>query len=250
MTRKRGVYFFRRRLPRSHAGEVALSLQTRAYRAAEALAEAINSAFENFFVRLCMAAFDVADALRRYLLEERAKLRALHIDTPPGKRIYGSNISGNDSHSRDLEHTAMSIASLQDSLARRRIFIKDQEADRIIDEHPATDEERKELALGLMQADIQNLEQSRAWLTGGLVDAIEPVTVVAAKSTPPLQSLEPVAAPIVAGPTLSEVLPAFLDYMTNDKGWRGQTLAQNTTTYRKLKEVCGDNPLSSLCDAT
>ena len=42
ITRKRGVYYFRRRLPRSHGGEIALSLRTRHYRKAEYLGEALT----------------------------------------------------------------------------------------------------------------------------------------------------------------------------------------------------------------
>jgi hypothetical protein len=43
ITRKRGVYYFRRRLPHPWRGEVALSLRTRHYREAEFLSEALTN---------------------------------------------------------------------------------------------------------------------------------------------------------------------------------------------------------------
>src|SRR5207302_10262123 len=39
---------------------------------------------------------------------------------------------------------------------------------------------------------------------------------------------------------LSELLSAFLEFMTIDEGWRGQTLAQNTATYRMFIAHRGD----------
>ena len=47
-----------------------------------------------------------------------------------------------------------------------------------------------------------------------------------------------VATAIVTGPRLSEVLPGFLAFMSEQGVWRGQTLAQNTATYEMLIELC------------
>lgn len=45
ITAKRGVYYFRRRLPRPRIGEVALSLRTANYRLAQSLAVRLNGRF-------------------------------------------------------------------------------------------------------------------------------------------------------------------------------------------------------------
>lgn len=45
-------------------------------------------------------------------------------------------------------------------------------------------------------------------------------------------------------PLLSEILPGFLDYMSKHEGWRGQTVAQNQTTYAMFIECCGDMPVT------
>jgi|GEM_PF-6250477 len=46
MTRKRGVYYYRRRLPKPHKGEVTLSLRTKAFRYAEHLASVLDQSFQ------------------------------------------------------------------------------------------------------------------------------------------------------------------------------------------------------------
>jgi len=41
------------------------------------------------------------------------------------------------------------------------------------------------------------------------------------------------------------VLPSFLDYMSAYEEWRGQTLAQNKTTYAMFMQCCGDLPVTA-----
>jgi hypothetical protein len=58
-----------------------------------------------------------------------------------------------------------------------------------------------------------------------------------------------IGPPVVAheapiGPKLSDILPGFIEQMSNESGWRGQTLMQNKGTYRIFMEVCGDLPVT------
>jgi hypothetical protein len=62
ITRKRGVYY-RRRLPRPHSGEIAVSLRTRWFRGAQALAAILDSAFDKFFASRAMT----TDSACRYI---------------------------------------------------------------------------------------------------------------------------------------------------------------------------------------
>ena len=48
----------------------------------------------------------------------------------------------------------------------------------------------------------------------------------------------------IVGPLLSQVLPGFLDFMSKQEGWRGQTLAQNRATYDMFVQCCGDKPVT------
>ena len=75
IARKRGVYYFRRRLPEPLSGEIAVSLATRNYREAEYLAEVLNTAFRTAMHSYPTAA-DLRAILRRYLEEALAEAHA------------------------------------------------------------------------------------------------------------------------------------------------------------------------------
>ena len=81
MTRKRGVYYFRRRLPHPHFGEVTLSLGTRRYREAEYLAAAVASQFNNVTAKK-MNSEDLKPILREYLKGLLARDRDRLLKTP------------------------------------------------------------------------------------------------------------------------------------------------------------------------
>ncbi|MDR3500908.1 MAG: tyrosine-type recombinase/integrase [Parvibaculum sp.] len=66
-----------------------------------------------------------------------------------------------------------------------------------------------------------------------------------ATTSAPQVAVQVAEAVVFSGPPLSEVLPNFLDLMTKDQGWKGQTLAQNSTTYRMFQQVCGDRPVQA-----
>lgn len=65
--------------------------------------------------------------------------------------------------------------------------------------------------------------------------AAAPIDVAAASAIPVIAAAVPTDVR-----KLSERLPDFVDLMTTEEGWRGQTLAQNRTTYRFFIECCGD----------
>ena len=188
MTRKRGVYFFRRRLPLPHVGEIAISLGTRHFRLAEMFCEALDKAFKSFFTKVHMSAFNVTTALRQYLADERAKLHARHLETPPGKRVHGTNIPGVDALTADLQDIEAHIFSLKQSLAKSRFFIKEHEAAVSIGVQEASESQRRELALGMLQAKIQLLEQSKDWLVNGLIPEIAPEAFIAPVSVTPVEA--------------------------------------------------------------
>lgn len=88
IVRKRGVYYFRRRLPEPLSGEIAVSLTTRNYREAEHLAEVLNSAFFTA-VRSSPTAADLRIVLRRYLEEALAEDTRARLMLPAGLPVYG-----------------------------------------------------------------------------------------------------------------------------------------------------------------
>src|SRR5258706_8360889 len=82
ITRKRGIYAYRRRLPRPHRGEIAISLGTPGFWLAQAMAEVLDRTFDWFLARQSMSQFDTKATLRAYLLDELRRLRNRHLATP------------------------------------------------------------------------------------------------------------------------------------------------------------------------
>lgn len=69
ITKKRGIYYYRRRLPKGVPGEVVLSLRTRSYRSAEWSALKLSSVF-NWAVAVVQkkaGETDIARIVREYL---------------------------------------------------------------------------------------------------------------------------------------------------------------------------------------
>jgi uncharacterized protein DUF6538 len=72
ITRKRGIYYYRRRLPKPAAGEIAVSLRTRCFREAEWLSQHLDCAFERVLLYMAdtnTARADVSAIARQYLCD-------------------------------------------------------------------------------------------------------------------------------------------------------------------------------------
>jgi hypothetical protein len=146
---------------------------------AEALGDELSSAFDSFFTENTMTAFDVQNALRSYLKAELAALRELHLSTPYGARLHGQQRDARpDAHQRDLQSVDAYIGVLKEALAKRASFQREEQAAAIIGEREASLTDRVELALGLIRADMQVMQQSKAWLTDGIVTEIGAETAV------------------------------------------------------------------------
>ncbi|KAF0121743.1 MAG: hypothetical protein FD152_3761 [Xanthobacteraceae bacterium] len=94
ITRKRGIYTYRRRLPRPLRGEVALSLGTDKFRFAEALSVSVDLAFATFFETNGMTDFDVQATLRTYLRSMLERMRASISPRPTGGPSTRLNSTG------------------------------------------------------------------------------------------------------------------------------------------------------------
>jgi hypothetical protein len=173
ITRKRGIYTYRRRLPRPHRGEVALSLGTTKFRPAEALASILDEAFVAFFETCEMSGFDVQAVLRTYLRDKIERLRRKHFETPYGEPVHVRQIDGHpNAIAADFAALDHQIKQMKMDIRRRDIRSVDTIADRLAGDAAVSQLERTELALGVLQAEIQLLEQSKRWLVEGLVDSV------------------------------------------------------------------------------
>jgi hypothetical protein len=109
IARPRGVFYWRRRLPRPLAGEVALSLRTRHFREAEHRAALLDAAFPEALRRVATMKGcpegKVRAALREYLREALAADMEHRLGGPPGRPLFdlGPDDPDRDPVERDLE---------------------------------------------------------------------------------------------------------------------------------------------------
>jgi site-specific recombinase XerD len=237
ITKKRGVYYYRRRIPKSPDSEVALSLQTRMFRVAEYLATGLDQEFRRLTQDVTTDnKTDLAAILRNYLKRRLAFDMKQRIETPHAP-MFGVAEPGKSHASVDLEWIEGELASARSELAGRLYNHQLPLIDDLMEDDKVPEQYRNAFAHGILQANVELWETVRQRTLGNFSSLSE----VPLRDT--ASSGATVEAP--AGPTLTEVLPNFLDYAQKDKGWRGQTLAQNKATYRMFEECCGDKPVTT-----
>lgn len=242
LTLKRGVYYYRRRVPPPHGSEVALSLGTKNYREAEYLAALLDQAFESVVSQMASHS-DLPSILKAYLKDQLDADLQYRLEARPNRPVYATADEVDDDHGpvdADLEIIDHLLGEAREKLALRNFKSVAKDVADLMTEHGLSEDLRQELAHGVLRANVQALEVIRRRVLGDepsidLQD--QPPPSSAAASQPQI------AAP--SGPPLSKLLPAFIEFMTTEKGWRGQATAQNETTYRMFIEWCGDKPIQS-----
>ena len=236
MSCKRGRFYYRRRIPKTDT-EVTVALRTGDYREAQHLCKLLDRIF--FRSASMHPPHDLHAILRRELVLAIESDRQRHIATPCGMPVYAYDVDeGTDPTAADLRQIDVDMADAHRSLARRDTVGIEDWVDEVMAKHGLAPELRAELALGLAMVLVQRLERSRQHVISGVTAEILPEALA-----PSGLSVAPQGIP--AGPKLSEVLPAFIEQMTRESGWRGQTLMQNKGTYRIFMEVCGDLPVKA-----
>ncbi|HEV2679348.1 MAG TPA: site-specific integrase [Rhodanobacter sp.] len=214
-----------------------VALRTGDYREAQHLCKLLDRIFLRY--ASMHPPHDLHAILRRELVLAIENDRQRHIATPYGMPVYAHDVDdGVDPTAADLQQIDADIYGARQSLARRDTAGIEEWVDGVMSKHGLAPELRAELALGLAMVRVQRLERSRQHVISGVTAEIQPVALA-----PPGLSVAPQGMP--TGPKLSEVLPAFIEQMTKESGWRGQTLMQNKGTYRILMEVCGDLPVTA-----
>lgn len=239
LTRKRGIYYWRRRLPARLGGEVSLSLGTRGFRMAEYLAAMLDGEF----LRVVATVTDLPQLrsiLRTYLDEWLAADTQQRLATTPGKPVYGGRVTEEaDEVDADLEAVADALGDAREALARRDYRSVARAVGNLIEQHGIPEDQRNALAQGVLEVHVRALEEMKRRVLGE-------VPQVFSEGVPsPTAPLPPAAAPPEPpSPLFSEALPRYVDYAVQNKGWRGQSKAQNEATYRLFVEVCSDRPVS------
>jgi len=246
ITRRRGVYHYRRRLPGRAHGEVMLSLRTRRYREAEHRAALLDGAFGSAWRRALSATSDEAqlkailrDYLRRALEEDlRERLAA-----PPGRPVYVRNWDGEQEPAHaDLEAIELALDSAQEDLIERDFTRVADDVDRLMAEHGLPERMRPLVSLGVLEANVQFLRLVRDRVMGRSF-AILPESELPLIPAPaePVANREPPRQP---KPRASELITGFVQqYELN--GVRGQTRAQVEASVRLFIKTVGDLPIDA-----
>lgn len=235
---KRGVYYYRRKLLRPRLGEVAVSLRTKYFREAQYLAKLLDRKFMRLSAAMTQAS-DLRAVLQEELFKAIERERRRHIETPSGAPVYAywAEPEDGDVLIADLQQQSADVEDARRSLRSRDTIGISEWVDDVMAKYQLPQELWNELALGLAKVRLQRLEHGLEFLTKGVTPEIgslaEPMAVT---------SGVPVEAPPI-GRLLSEVLPSFIGYLTDEGGLRAQTINQNKATYRYLMETCGDLPV-------
>jgi site-specific recombinase XerD len=239
ITRKRGVYYYRRRLPGDAKREIAVSLRTRLFREAQWLAAKLDQMFRKLMssVKYEKPA-DLQRIARQYLkskLEHDIEVRT----ASPHVGVYSR--STDRIVADDLEWIESELQTAKTELRERLYRHQKPLIDELMQAHSIAPELRDVFSHAILQANVDFWVIVRERTVGDF--SAEPEGIKAAH---PIRSnavsTEVASAP---GPLLSEILASFLDYMSKHEGWRGQTLAQNKTSYAMFVECCGDMPVTA-----
>ena len=242
ITRKRGVYYYRRRLPRHPTRELTLSLRTRSFREAQWLAALLDREFRK--VMSSMKKYEKPEDIQRiardYLrskLEHDIEVRI----ASRGIGVYSRSTEPGGIVADDLEWIEGELLGARARLRERLYDHERHTIDGVMEYHAVPAQHRNALAHALFRADVEFWETVIERTKGN--PYAEPPMLRASRPVLPNGAAAPLKAP--TGPLFSEVLPSFLDFMSKQNKWRGQTLVQNKTTYDMFVECCGDLPVTT-----
>ncbi len=241
ITRQRGVFYWRRRLPRPFSGEVALSLRTRHFREAEHRASLLDAAFPEALRRV--AAMDrtteakVRHVLREYLREALEADLEHRLSARPCRPLFDLGPVDYDRTplQRDLDVIDDLLWDAREALALRDIPSIAPIVERLMREHGLPEECRSMLGLGVLVANVRALEEARRRTLGQVSMVLD-----AAATGDPVPSPE---APPEA-PRFSTLTDAFFAWRERT-GVRMHTIRQDRPILRFFVECAGDKPVTA-----
>jgi site-specific recombinase XerD len=209
------------------------------FREAQWLAARLDQEFRGVIAKVNKSdsATDILRIARAYLkskLQHDMEQREAASHRP----LYNMYSAPGRSSAGDLEWVEAELETAKTELRERLYDHQRPLIDEIMEAHSVPPEQRNALAHAIFKVNVDFWETVRQRTLG---DFSEPHTIERAHSVQQNGS----TAPSIAGPLLSQVLPSFLEFMSRQEGWRGQTLAQNTATYKMFVECCGDRPVAA-----
>ena len=244
ITRKRGIYYWRRRLPGRRRGEVALSLRTRRYREAEHRAALLDGRFNLVWREAPARMMEDKDGtkfaaiLRDYLRE------VLAADLAPVAPPHGPVPRG----FWPAEWLEDALANTLDALADRDPRPVAHDVDRLMRRHGLGEDVRDGLGIGVLEAQVR-VYQELLRRARGEVPMVAPAEVCADQAIPqrpepePGPPPQPKQQPESTKPSASALAEGFFARRASRDRMTHQVMAQERGTLRRFVEVCGDRPI-------
>jgi integrase len=248
ITRKRRIYYYRRRLPAPLLGEVTLSLRTTHFRTAEALTRHLDGVFSTALSRARTMTTIPAEVLRivtSYLKEALDADSEARVISPPATPIYGSieDRSSDDPVDADVAAIDDMLGDAREALAHRSYSSVAATVDQLVQEHDLPDGARKWLALGLLEANVRFLTEARRRTLGRsfmLTQSFGPTHAALHNPLPAQGASNEDAAS--TKPKFSELVESFAGWRQKS-GVRAHTIQQDRPTLRFFQEIAGDKPV-------
>jgi hypothetical protein len=229
-------------VPRRSKGELTLSLRTRSFREAQWLAAGLDRELSRVIADVSETTEEKPDLQR---IARNYLNRALDRDLErrhdsPHRPVYNRGYDEGASSIADLEWVESELQCAQTELRERLYDHQRPLIDEMMEANAIPPQHRNAFAHAVFQARVEIWETIRRRTLGDF----------SSRPDAPLQAApppKPVARPSdkPTGPSLSQILPGFFEFMSEHQGWRGQTLAQNTATCNMFIECCGDRPAAA-----
>lgn len=244
ITRKGRIYYYRRRLPKPRCGEVGFSLRTDRYREAEYLAVCLDSRLREA-IELDVATKDVTSILRQHLQQLLEQFRSSFRETPPPRSIFLQPASCNeDSVDADLEMAEELIAQRREDIGRRNWVRVYEDTAELMRAHGVPEEQRAELAEGVLANEITAYEELRDRLRGRLPIRTAGKDEMHANTARFEAEQEEASRP---EPRLSTLEEEFFAAMKgkNIRPWPAEEIRKARSVFSLFRDWCGDKPFSA-----
>lgn len=267
ITRKRGIFYWRRRLPRQCGNEIALSLRTRHFREAEHSAALLDRTLEAA-LRRCDVLTAPANGmtinaiLRQHLGDALASDRKNRIAARPYSCLYATQPAlGRSAKDTDVEVLDGLASAASEALANRDKDRVRAKVAQLAETHGIAPEFHDELAIGLLEAEVHLLRILRDRTLGKetlvfsnqeasacAADCIQsshvPLAPAGEDATPQFPPMGHSATPRTGLPA-SELVEAFFARRQSIDGATHQVMAQERSTLRRFIEAEGDRPMNA-----
>ena len=238
IAKKRGVFYYRRRLPGRVCGEVAISLRTRHFRVAEHLARALDKAFPDAWNRAVSEAADAggnADLnaiLRQYFnlligvdLDQRLRREA-------GQPLYDATDQTTIQGVRERERIAQVTGTPSAPVARTAAML--------MTAHGMPAEVRRMVEVGVSEVILRAVKTIEAQMRG------EQAMVFTAQENPlPVPASAAAMPSRQPKPLLSVVEESYFTHRATVGDATHQVMGQEQGTLRRFREVSGDRAIDT-----